>query len=65
MTIDQAASQADPAGGTTVYFTAVFSKKVTDFTAADVTITGTAGGTTATVTPVGSDGRPTPWPSPA
>ena len=56
VTINQAANQLDPAGGTTVYFTAVFSKKVSDFTGADVTITGTAGGTTATVTPVGNDG---------
>ena len=33
VTINQAAGQADPAGGTTVNFTVVFSEPVTDFTA--------------------------------
>ena len=65
VTIDQAATQADPASDTTVNFTADFSEPVAGFTAANVTITGTAGGTTATVTPVGSDGRSYTWPSAA
>src|SRR3989442_564141 len=51
VTIDQAAGQADPTSASPINFTAVFSKAVSDFTAADVTITGTAGGTkTVTVT---------------
>ncbi len=45
VTVNQAADQADPTNDTTVKFTVVFSKPVTDFSAADVTITGTAGGT--------------------
>jgi cyclophilin family peptidyl-prolyl cis-trans isomerase len=56
VTINQAANQPDPAGGSVANFTVVFSKPVTDFIGGDVTITGTAGATTATVTPVGSDG---------
>ncbi len=56
VTINQAAGQVDPTHASTVNFTAVFSEPVIGFTAAGVTITGTAGATTATVTPVGSDG---------
>jgi cyclophilin family peptidyl-prolyl cis-trans isomerase len=56
-TITQATGQADPANATTINFTVVFSESVTDFTAADVTVGGTAGATTATLTPVGDDGK--------
>ncbi len=50
VTIDQAAGQADPTSSSPINFTAVFSKPVSGFTAAGVTISGTAGGTkTATV----------------
>src|SRR5438132_2849785 len=50
VTIDQAAGQADPTNSSPINFTAVFSKPVTGFTGAGVTISGTAGGTkTATV----------------
>src|SRR5437762_2236682 len=50
VTIDQAAGQADPTNSSPINFTAVFSKPVSGFTGAGVTISGTAGGTkTATV----------------
>src|SRR5438552_3691266 len=50
VTIDQAAGQADPTSSSPISFTAVFSKPVSGFTGAGVTISGTAGGTkTATV----------------
>ena len=58
VTIGRASWQANPATGSTIYFTAAFTESVSDFTAADVTLTGTAPGTlAATVTPVGSDGK--------
>ena len=44
VTINQAADQADPTAATEIHFTAVFSEKVADFTAGDVTVTGTAFG---------------------
>src|SRR5438046_4600331 len=51
VTIDQAAGQADPTNSSPINFTAVFSKPVSGFTGAGVTISGTAGGTkTVTVT---------------
>ena len=56
VTINQAAGQADPTTTSPINFTAVFNKPVTDFTASGVTISGTAGATTATITPVGTDG---------
>ena len=56
VTVNQAAGQADPTNGSTINFTATFSEPVVGFTAEDVTIGGTAGATTAVVTPVGSDG---------
>jgi cyclophilin family peptidyl-prolyl cis-trans isomerase len=56
VTINQAAGQADPSNASTIYFTAVFSEPVVGFGPAGVLITGTAGATTATVTPVGTDG---------
>ena len=51
VTVNQAATQADPATSSPVNFTAVFSTPVTGFTGSDVTIGGTAPGTkTAVVT---------------
>src|SRR5204863_4928430 len=51
VTINQAAGQADPTNSSPINFTAVFSKPVSGFTGAGVTISGTAGGTkTVTVT---------------
>ena len=44
VTINQATGQADPTRGSPISFTAVFSEAVTDFTAADVALSGTAGG---------------------
>jgi len=45
VTIDQAAGQADPTSASPINFTVVFSEAVSGFAAADVTISGTAGGT--------------------
>ena len=47
MTINQAAGQADPTNASPINFTVVFSESVTDFATGDVTLTGTAGATTA------------------
>ncbi|MEJ0056080.1 MAG: hypothetical protein WDN75_10710 [Bacteroidota bacterium] len=49
VTVNQAGSQVDPTIGTTITFTAVFNKAINPatFTAADITITGTATGATA------------------
>ncbi len=50
VTINQAAGQSDPTSTSPINFTAVFSEPVSGFTSADVTITGTAGGSkTATI----------------
>src|SRR5437773_1977871 len=50
VTINQAASQADPTSTSPINFTAAFSEPVSGFTGTDVTLSGTAGGTkTATV----------------
>jgi hypothetical protein len=55
VTINQATGQADPTGTSPINFTVLFSSPVTGFTAGDVTITGTAGGTkVATVTGSGA-----------
>jgi hypothetical protein len=56
VTINQAAGQADPTGVSPINFTVVFNEPVTGFgdSAADVTIAGTAGATTATVTGSGT-----------
>ena len=56
VTIEQATGQTDPTKTSPVLFTATFSEAVSGFSASDVTISGTAGATTATITPVGSDG---------
>src|SRR3989449_156386 len=53
VTINQAATQADPTSGAPINFTVVFSEPVSGFTGSDVTITGTAGGA-KTVTVSGS-----------
>jgi uncharacterized repeat protein (TIGR01451 family) len=55
VTINQAAGQADPTSSIPITFTAVFDEPVTGFgDSADITITGTAGATTATVTGSGT-----------
>ena len=55
VTINQATGQADPTGTSPINFTVLFSSAVTGFTAGDVTIAGTAGGTkVATVTGSGA-----------
>jgi hypothetical protein len=53
-TIAQAAGQADPTGASPINFTVVFSEAVTGFTGSDVTLSGTAGATTAVVTGSGT-----------
>jgi len=50
VTISQAAGQADPTNSGPINFTVVFSESVVDFAAGDVSLSGTAGATTATVT---------------
>ena len=54
VTINQETSQADPANASPINFTVVFSEPVTDFATGDVTLSGTAGATTATVTGSGT-----------
>ena len=54
VTINQAAGQADPASASPINFTVVFSEPVTDFSSGDVTLSGTAGATTRTVTGTGT-----------
>lgn len=54
VTINQDISQADPANSSPINFTVVFSEPVTDFATGDVTLSGTAGATTATVTGSGT-----------
>src|SRR5205814_2357238 len=54
VTINQAAAQADPTNGSPINFTVVFSEAVGDFTAADVTLGGSAGPTTALVSGSGT-----------
>jgi hypothetical protein len=57
VTIDETTGQPDPTKVSPILFTAIFSEAVTGFSGSDVTISGTAGATTATITPVGSDGK--------
>ena len=54
VTINQKAGQADPTNASPIDFTVVFSKPVTDFATGDVTLSGTAGATTAAVTGSGT-----------
>ena len=56
VTINQASGQADPTGSSPISFTAIFSEPVTGFDSTDVTLSGTAGATTATVTEVSGSG---------
>ena len=49
VTIDQAAGQTDPTSTLPINFTVVFSEAVTGLTGAEVTLSGTAGATTAVV----------------
>ncbi len=54
VTIDQAVGQADPTNSSPINFTVVFSEPVADFATGDVTLSGTAGATTAIVTGSGT-----------
>jgi hypothetical protein len=54
VTINQAAGQSDPTGSSPINFTVVFSQSVSNFATGDVTLSGTAGATTATVTGSGT-----------
>src|SRR3954452_18375677 len=54
VTVNQAATQTDPTNASPVNFTVVFSESVTGFTGADVSLSGTAGATTAAVTGSGT-----------
>jgi hypothetical protein len=54
VTINQAATQVDPTGTSPIHFTVVFSESVSDFATGDVSLSGTAGATTATVTGSGT-----------
>ena len=52
VTINQASGQTDPATTGPINFTAVFNEPVTGFESSDVSISGTAGATTAVVTEI-------------
>lgn len=54
VTINKAGSQADPTNQSPVHFTVIFSEPVTNFATGDVTLSGTAGATTAVVTGSGT-----------
>ncbi|HEY4498979.1 MAG TPA: polysaccharide deacetylase family protein [Candidatus Paceibacterota bacterium] len=54
VTINQADGQIDPTTTSPINFTVVFSESVDDFATGDVTLSGTAGATTATVTGSGT-----------
>jgi hypothetical protein len=54
VTINQGASQSDPATASPIVFDVVFSEAVTGFATGDVTLSGTAGATTATVSGSGA-----------
>jgi hypothetical protein len=53
VTVNQAASQVDPATSNSIQFTAAFTEAVTGFTASDVVLAGTAGATTVAVSGAG------------
>ena len=63
VTINQAATQADPTNVAPIHFTVVFSEAVSDFATGDVTLGGTATATARPSPP--AMGRPTTWPSAA
>ena len=52
VTINQASGQTDPTSTSPINFTVVFSEPVTGFATGDVTLSGTAGATTAVVTQI-------------
>jgi CSLREA domain-containing protein len=52
VTINQASGQADPTTSSPISFTVVFNEPVSGFTDSDVTLSGTAGATTAVVTEI-------------
>ncbi|MBI3174925.1 MAG: Ig-like domain repeat protein [Chloroflexi bacterium] len=52
VTINKATGQADPTGVSPIHFTVVFSEPITGFATGDVTLGGTTGATTATVTEI-------------
>jgi hypothetical protein len=52
VTIDQASGQNDPTATSPIHFTVVFSEPVTGFATGDVSLSGTAGATTAAVSEV-------------
>ena len=54
VTIDQASGQADPSSDSSIHFGVVFTEPVTGFASGDVTLSGTAGATTALVTGSGT-----------
>ena len=54
VTINQALSQPDPTNSSPINFTVVFDQQVTGFATGDVTLSGTAGATTAIVTGSGN-----------
>src|SRR5687767_3591227 len=54
VTINQAAGQADPTSASPILFTVTFNEAVTGFATGDVTLSGTAGATTATVSGSGA-----------
>ena len=54
MTINHGSTQNDPSADSSIEFDVVFSESVSGFTDADVTLSGTAGATTATVTGSGT-----------
>src|SRR5204862_6321059 len=54
VTVNQAAGQNDPTNTSPINFTVVFSESVTGFTGSDVSLSGTAGATTPTVTGSGT-----------
>ena len=55
VTVEQAVGQEDPTDETTIDFTVQFSEPVVGFATGDVTLSGDAGATTATVSPVDAD----------
>ncbi|WP_162844818.1 alkaline phosphatase D family protein, partial [Pelolinea submarina] len=54
VSIEQAASQADPTSASSVNFDVTFSESVSDFTTGDVTLSGSAGATAAEVSGSGT-----------
>ncbi len=54
VTINQATGQADPTSAGSINFTVIFNEAVTGFATGDVTLSGTAGATTAAVTGSGT-----------